>query len=703
MIGFSLARAACVLSVVVAGFGVLAGRVAYLQTYGREKTVRQAERQQHRQQVLPSRRGSVFDRNGLLIAGTSQSKVLFADPKFMAEVFTDEAEKEISLREDRAELLAKGKKVTEHTPEQIEKAKRVFPARYAPADHGVDRAMDAALAEVAAILGRDPSEIIRIVRVKPDGRFVRLAERVDDVAAEAIADLKIPGLGFTPMPVRNYPLVDLASHILGGISNDGVGIDGLEARYEKILRGRDGFLREQADSRGRPIAVTAEDYVAPVHGKHLVLTIDANIQMIAEQELRASIAQFGAKSGEVVVMDPWTGEIMALANWPTYEPSSYLASGEEARINRALVAPYEPGSTIKPFIVGPALEGGVVRVGEVFNTNDGRYRTPYGRMIEDVHAYDHLTVWDILVKSSNIGMSHIGERMGNPKLHASLTQFGFGKPTGIELPGENGGLVRGTEKWSKLSADSLVMGYELMVTPLQLAQATSAIANGGMLVKPTVVRGLVDEKGDVTALRSAGTVSQRALSEETSAEIRRVLADVMVRGTGTRARSDTYNVFGKTGTAHLTEKGKRGYSPNQYTSSFVGGAPLEHPRLVVAFVIHRAEKKGRQYFGGTTAAPGASMVLERSLKYLDTQASPRLELPPNAIIGRLHNYNERAYSEWPENVRKARAIEAAATGKVDMLRPSTRPAGEDDLPNLELVPPPGQPGDEPDARPASDR
>lgn len=694
---FSISRAACVLSLVAAGFGALAGRVAYLQTYGREQTVRQADRQQHRQQVLPSRRGSVFDRNGLLLAGTSQSKVLFADPKFMGEEFAGEAEKQLALREERADLIARRRKVNEISAEQVEKAKRVFPGRYAPADVGVDRAMDAALAEVAGILGREPSEIVRMVRVKPEGRFVRLVERVDDGAAEAIAALKIPGLGFTPMPVRSYPLVDLASHVLGGISADGVGIDGLESRYERVLRGRDGFLREQADSRGRPIAVTEQDYIAPVHGKHIVLTIDANIQMIAEQELRASIAQFGAKSGEVVVMDPWTGEVLALANWPTYEPGAYLASEKEARINRALVAPYEPGSTIKPFIVGPALEENVVRIGDVLNTNDGRFRTSYGRMIEDVHGYDHLTVWDILVKSSNIGMSHIGQKMGNARLHDALTRFGFGKVTGIELPGENGGLLRGTAKWSKLSADSLVMGYELLVTPLQLAQATSAIANGGTIVRPTIVKGLVNERGDVASLRSAAAVGNRALGEETSAEVRRVLADVLVRGTGTRARSDTYNIFGKTGTAHLPERGRRGYSKDRYTSSFVGGAPVEHPRLVVTFVIHEAQKVGRQYFGGTTAAPGAAMVLERSLKYLDTEASPRLNLPPASVVGKLHNYSEKAYTGWPENVRKVRAA-ADVVEKHEMMRPSTRPSDAEDWPDLDLW---NQP--EPDARPAADR
>lgn len=661
MLTFSATRAGVALALAVAAFAGLGGRVAYLQTYGREETARKADRQQHREQALPARRGSVFDRNGLLMAGTFQASVLYVDPKFLLQQFDAEAKEELEKIEWRKGRLARGKDIpAPPKPETLEKWKQTFPWRYTPWE-GTDRAIDTALAEVAALVKMDPGELQRTVWTRRDDRFVKLDVRIDDEeTVKKVMALKVPGVGFTPVSVRSYPMADYASHVLGGIAGDGVGIDGLEARFERELKGRDGFLREMTDSRGNPISVSTGDYEPPRHGKQLVLTIDANIQMIAEQELRASVAEFGAKQGEVVVMDPWTGEVLALANWPTFAPEDYLAAGKEERVNRALVAPYEPGSTIKPFVVGPAMDRRMVRMTDTLDTHGGRYTTPYGRPITDVHGYGKLLVWDVMVKSSNVGMVLVGERMKTEGIHSALRGFGFGQRTGIELPGEAPGVLR-SSGWTKFTPDSWVQGYEVMVTPLQLARGMAAIANGGRMVTPTVVKGVVDAEGDVARLaglkRSIPERDPRAMEPETSAELRRVLADVLVRGTGTRARSDLYNVFGKTGTAHLTEKGRRGYSPDRYTSSFIAGAPYEHPRLVVAFVIHEAEKKGKQYFGGTTAAPGASRVLERSLLYLGEPASPRLAPPEPRIADALYNYQESAYLEWPENVRKQRATE----------------------------------------------
>lgn len=707
--GVSRLRAGVLLAVLVAGFAAMAARVAYLQTYGREETVRQADRQQHRQQTLPARRGSVFDRNGLLLAATAHRRVLFADPLFMAEQFAAHAERERQRIAQREERVRQGRVVPEPTEAERMRANGRFPGRYRPWEVGVDAAIDAALAEVAQLVGVEPSDLVRAVRLRPDARFVRLAERIDDATAARVMTLRIPGLGFLPMPVRTYPMGDFASHVLGGVSKDGRGIDGLEQRYDAILSGRDGFLRQLSDSRGRPIAATADDFVAPVHGRHLVLTIDMNIQMIAEQELRASIAEFNARYGEVVVMDPWTGEILALANWPTYDPSAYLQAPPEARMNRALVAPYEPGSTIKPFIVAPAMQQGVVRLADSFHLHGGRYRTPYGRMITDVHGYDRLNVWDILVKSSNIGMSLIVQRMTTAQLHDALSGFGFGRPTGVELPGEAGGRLSAPRRWSRLTPDSLAMGYEVMVTPLQLATAMSALANGGVLVRPTMVKGVVDDQGVVEPLGGRGAAGTRMLEPQTAAEVRSALADVMARGTGTRARSDTYNIFGKTGTAHLVDPATRRYSNDRYTSSFVGSAPLEHPRLVVAFVIHEAEKNGRNYFGGTTAAPGAALVLERSLRYLGVEPSPPLPPPPAGLIAGLHQFRPEAYTNWPANVRRQRAAAGrpVEAGVLDarsawdvVLLPATRPSGFwSDVPELEDAVP--LPEDEVPARPAS--
>jgi cell division protein FtsI (penicillin-binding protein 3) len=699
---FSLGRAALLMAAGCAAFAALTGRVAYLQTYGREITVRQAERQQHRQQILPARRGGIFDRNGVLMAGTIQSKVLFADPKFMMDEFQARADEELKARADAAERRARGKATSAPTT----KSTQTFPGRYAPWD-GVGAARNAALTEVADLVGIKPADLIGRVDAKQDSEFVKLAVRVSDDTADAIAKLKIPGIGFLPMPVRNYPMEDLASHILGGISSDGVGLDGLEQKYDRVLNGRDGFLKERTDSRGRPIETTEDDFVAPVHGEHLVLTIDANIQMIAEQELRATIEKFSAKRGEVVVMNPWTGEVLALANYPTYRTEDYLASADAdkhrvlgdppAVRNSALVAPYEPGSTIKPFIASPALQWKVTRVGEMFDTHNGHYTTSYGRGITDVHEYSRLALWDVLVKSSNIGMALLGERLGNAKLREALSGFEFGRPTGIELPGESGGVLYSLPNWTKYSTESVSQGYEVMVTPLQLARGMCAIANGGQLLRPTIVKGVVDDQGEVTALpnlKLSPGEGRQVLEPETAAQVRRVLADVLVRGTGMHARSDLYNVFGKTGTAHLTEPGKKVYSQDKYTSSFIGAAPYEHPQLVVAFIIHEAKKSGKNYYGGTTAAPGAVQTLERSLRYLGVEPSPKLAPPPPEMVPLLYNYSEKAYSGWPDNIRKERGEPIAPKDG-----PPTPPSPDDDtvppMPTPNSTTPPGQPAPTP--------
>jgi cell division protein FtsI (penicillin-binding protein 3) len=431
--------------------------------------------------------------------------------------------------------------------------------------------------------------------------------------------------------------------MLGGVGAEGKGLEGLELKFEKALAGRDGYQRILKDARRRPIAVNAEDYLPPQNGRHLILTIDANIQMIAEQELADSCEQFGAERGEVVIMDPSSGDILALANWPTFNPQNLNDSSKDVRRNRCLTDPYEPGSTIKPFIAGPAMAWNLTRPAEVFPVRGPVWVTDYGRRITDVHPYSQLALWDVLVKSSNIGMSMLGGRMGNARLHAALSTFCFGKPTGIELPGEDGGLVNPLRKWNKYSTESVSQGYELMVTPLQLARAMSAYANGGHLIQPRLVKGVLDESGAVVS-----ATRQRPLKETpividplTAATVKRILADVPVRGTGTKSRSKNWNIFGKTGTAHISRGGS--YSDSAYNSSFIGGAPYENPKIVIAMVLHEPDKE-RGHYGGAVSAPGAGRALERCLAYLQVPASPDLSPPPPQIASLLYAFDPKLYT-----------------------------------------------------------
>ncbi|HLL91128.1 MAG TPA: penicillin-binding protein 2, partial [Tepidisphaeraceae bacterium] len=389
---FSTGRAAFLFAVLVGAFGALAGRVAYLQTYGREHTIRRADRQQHQGQVLPSRRGGIFDANGILMAGTVQTQTCYLDPKFMLQAYQSD-----------------GRTLND---------------------------MDLDLTELARALDLDAFDLAQLISDRSAARFVKIAEKLDEPQCDAVRKLNVPGVGLVPDADRYYPMGSIAAHILGGVGKEGKGLEGLEMKFDPTLAGKDGYIRVLKDARRRAIAVNAEDYLPPQHGKHLVLTIDANVQMIAEQELAATCQKYRAARGEVVVMDPKTGDVLALANWPTFNPQNLEDSTAELRRNRVLTDPYEPGSTFKPFLVGPALAQRITRVDEVLPINGPRWRTSYGRTITDVHGYASLSTWDVLVKSSNIGTCMIAQRMGNTRFYKAITGFGFGRTTGIELLGE---------------------------------------------------------------------------------------------------------------------------------------------------------------------------------------------------------------------------------------------------------------------------
>jgi cell division protein FtsI/penicillin-binding protein 2 len=609
---FSTRRAAAVFVLLGSILVALIGRVAYLQTYGRQLTLRKADRQQHQTMSLEARRGCLFDRNGFLLAGTIQTQTLFVDPKFMYEVY----------QQDGHSLIE----------------------------------MDAAIMDLARILDKKPIDLAHLLADRSDNRFVKVAENLNDDVCEEIRKLKLPGVGLQPTSSRYYPMGSLAAHILGGVQRDGHGLEGLELGFNNELSGKDGYARMLKDASHRPLSMDAEDYLPPQHGEHLILTIDSNIQMIAEQELAAGCEENKAKRGEVVVMDPKTGEVLALANWPTFSPQNLQDAPEELRRNSTLVMPYEPGSTIKPFIMGPALRWRETRVNEVWPITSAQYKVPNkNRIVKDVHYAGPLATWDVLVKSSNIGMSMLGERLGNPKLYRALSSWGFGNPTGIELPGEEGGLLRPLKKWTSASTESISQGYELMVTPLQLARAYCAYANGGRLVKPTLIKGFLDSDGAVvprippTAFRMLPEV----MDPITAAEMKRIMCDVVVRGTAPRARSMTWNIFAKTGTAHIAEHGH--YSLSKYNSSFLCGAPAENPRLVVAMIMH--EPHGTVHYGGDVSGPPTKRLLERALSYMQVPSSPDLPLPPPQIASVLVQYSEKLYARKTQAQLEASARE----------------------------------------------
>ena len=604
-------RAAAVFVALVVLFVALLGRVAYLQTYGRQQTVRRAERQHHSKDVIPARRGGIFDRNGLAMAGTVQTQSMFVDPKFMYQTLQQQGRSQADI--------------------------------------------DEAVIKLAELIDQEPFDLLQLLGERGDSRYVKVADDLDELTCREIIKLDLPGVGLEPNNVRYYPMGSLAAHLLGGTGKDGKGLEGLELQFEKLLAGKDGFARSLKDARHRPIYTAAEDYLPPQHGQHLILTIDANLQMIVEQELARTCEEFKAERGEAVLMDPKTGEILALSNWPTFTPQNMGDAPEETRRNRALTDPYEPGSTLKPFLVGPALGWRVTRLGEVWPVDGATWKTDYNRSIRDVHGYKDLTTWDGLVKSSNIVMAMLAGRMGKPRLHQALWGWGFGRTTGIELPGEDGGRLYPLKQWTKFSVESIAQGYEIMVTPVQLARAFCAYGNGGRLVQPTLVKGVLDADGQLIAKRKPIdlTLMPEVIDPMTAADVKRVLSDTVVRGTATKARSDTWNIFGKTGTAHISQ-GKGGYDNSSYTSSFLAGAPAEDPKIVLAFIIHEPDKSIAHY-GGSVSAPGAKRLIERALTYLQVQPSPDLPLPPAHIASRLHNFDAKAYKRKPAQPPAAEA------------------------------------------------
>ena len=608
MNGFSPARAGLSLGVVATLLLTLLGRVWWLETKGAHAIADRADRQQHVNETLIARRGSIFDSTGQLLAGSVQVQALFVDPKDLIDAYGSKP--------------------------------------------GGTAQLEKAIAALAKLVDREPFELLKTIGDKYPSRYFEIAKKVDDETIAAVRKLDLPGVGTTPSNERVYPMGSLAAHVLGGVGADGKGLDGVELTCEKTLAGVDGTTRTQKDAGRHAIGTADGDYHAPKHGSQLILTIDANIQTIVEQELAATVKSFGAASAECIVMDPADGSIVALANYPTFSPEFLNDSKPAQRANRALIYPYEPGSTIKPFIVTHALDEKLVKLTDTFHLGGIKWQTPYGRTITDVHGYTDLALWDVLVKSSNIGMSQLAEKIGNAQLYGALASFGFGKVTGIDLPGEGHGILKPLRKWSRASPESMAQGYEILVTPLQMARGMCGIANGGHLVTPHVVKGTLDDDGtDVDALlnKPRGAMMATVAAPETTANVRRVLADIPVRGTATKARSDVYNLFGKTGTAHRAVHGN--YDTSHYTSSFVGGAPYEAPRLVIAFVVHDPDKT-KGHYGGIVAAPSASRILERSLQYLNVPASPELAVPPPQIAALLEEFDAKVYAKKSSAIAK---------------------------------------------------
>jgi cell division protein FtsI (penicillin-binding protein 3) len=565
--------AASIIAVWTAG---IEARLVYLQIVTHADLVARAERQQLRTLVVPAKRGEIFDRRGRLLAYSVDADTIYAVP--------------------------------------IE----------------IDDARQTAAALCGALDDCDGKELSSLVdRLSRQRAFVYVKRRVTPAEARRVAAINLEGVGFMRESRRFYPNKELAAHLLGYVGVDNVGLHGLEAAYDKVIRGREGQVLVQTDARRRAFSRLER---TPTSGGSIELTIDEQLQFIVERELRHGVEENDADAGTAVMLDPRSGEILAMANWPTFNPNAYGAFDETARRNRAVQDIYEPGSTFKIVTMSAALEERVMPLNAIIDTSPGSIR--FGsRVIDEYggHNYGALSFSDVIVKSSNVGAIKIGLRVGAERLGVYINRFGFGKPTSSDFPAESPGIVWNPAKLNDSALASIAMGYQVAVTPLQVAAAVNAVANGGSWIEPRVVRAVVN---DGVRTRVTTRAVRKAIGPDTVAQVLPIMEAVVQDdiGTANLAQIPGYTVAGKTGTADKLVNGR--YSQAQQNVSFVGFVPSRNPAFTLIVMID-SPRHGRAA-GGRIAAPIFQRIAAATLRHMGV--APTLNAPPPVVVARReHN------------------------------------------------------------------
>ena len=452
-------------------------------------------------------------------------------------------------------------------------------------------------------------------RLASDRHFVWVKRQITPREAQAVREMAIAGIEFIPEHSRYYPNRGLAAQLIGFTGIDGIGLEGIEYQFNAELMGQQQIFTVLKDAFGRGFE-TPEDIIRRDSGHNVVLTIDRTIQHVAERSLQQAVETHKAKSGIAVVMAPRTGDILALAHYPFFNPNNFKNFSPEIRRNRAVTDAFEPGSTLKLFSVAAALESGCCTPHTIFYCENGRYRIGTN-VVHDTEKHGWLSLQRIVKFSSNIGAVKIGETIGPETLHGTLTRFGFGRDTGLRFPGENRGSLAPAKRWTRFDVAAVSFGQGVSVSALQLTTAVGAIGNDGVLMKPRVVRAITDPRGRTVREYKPQALS-RVVSSRTTAQLTRMMALVVAEGgTGTQARLEGYSAGGKTGTAQKI--GASGtYADNLYVSSFVGLAPLEDPRLAILVVM---DEPRNGYYGGVVAAPVFRRIAQETLGYLNVQPS----------------------------------------------------------------------------------
>jgi len=590
----SLSRALLVAAFI--GFWMLAvsARLVYLQVSQHSSLTNRARQQQQNALDTTPQRGEVLDRNGRQLARSVQTISLFLDPADL----------------DAGQL--------ECTAQQL------------------SNALGLSYAEVSQQLSNAQTM---------ERRFLWIARRLDVDRGNQILALELPGIHPVIEPKRFYPNGSLASHVLGYVGIDGQGLGGVEHSYNSKIKGEPGELFLEKDATGRAY----ESFEIPAKsGQTVVLTIDQTIQYHAEQALQAAVARSHAKSGTAIVLDPRTGEILALANAPTFDPNKVSDSTADARSNWALQNIYEPGSTFKIVAFSAAIDRKLAKPEDHIDCQMGAI-TVAGRVVHDHHPFGSLTLVEALAKSSNVGAIKLGIRVGDESMYDYITRYGFGSRTGIELMGETPGILRKVDRWQPSSIGSIAIGQEIGVTPLQMVSAYGAVANDGVRIAPHIVREVRNANGSV--LFSAQPEQRRVINAETAIALRGMLEGVTLHGTAKKAQLDGYSAAGKTGTAQKIDPRTKGYSATKFVGSFVGFAPVNNPQVAIIVVI---DEPAGAYHGGDVAAPVFREIAEQILPALNVEPDIETTAIPELIAradkqasseAKLRDEQQRAESE----------------------------------------------------------
>ena len=449
--------------------------------------------------------------------------------------------------------------------------------------------------------------------------FAWLARKLSPDVVSQIKELKLPGLYFIKESKRVYPNLHLASHLIGFAGLDNKGLEGVELFYDQYLSGTSGWGVLLRDARQERLGLW-EKLVLPSNGYNLILTIDEVIQFIVEHELDRIMDKYHPRGGSIIVVDPWTGEILALANRPTFDLNKTPQTDDGIKRNRAITDLIEPGSVFKIITASAALEETDVNEQDRFFCEKGAYRIA-NHILHDHRPHGWLSFREVIEKSSNIGVTKIAQEIGEDLLYKYIKNFGFGTKLGIDLPGEITGMTKQPKQWSAVSIGAIPIGQEVGVTVLQLANAISVIANQGKLMRPYVVGEIQDERGLTIKQFSSQPLSQ-VISPQVASRIKEILVGVVENGTGRLARIKGLRVAGKTGTAQKIEPNGR-YSHQKFIASFLAFAPADNPKIAVAIVV---DEPRPQYFGGVVCAPAFKNICENVLRYLETQALPTMQL-----------------------------------------------------------------------------